>query len=459
MYLYGVTRMSIHQAISVGNLLLDAGNYRIVKQSSQKDALDAIINEQGKKLVKLAKDIVTNGLSPFDLPMVVSAAPPNGNYIVIEGNRRLTAIKLMLEPDLAQGTSIYASFRKLNKNNADAIPKVIICAIAPSKETGLVWINRKHASGLDGAGTEPWSAMAKERADAEQGKPTPALDVVNYVMTNPELDTGVKKILRGSEFPVSSLVRLIADSTVQDTVGFSLKNGKVVSDSDKNRVMEIMTEVVSVIATKKFMGKPFTVRDIDSDSQREDFINEIASKHSKKGKKQGEWVVTGTPKDLSSGKSVPVTKTKKGTPTTEERPNLVPREFKLKLPAGKVTDVFEEMKTLDVTRYRHSAAVLFRVFMEFTADGFIVKKGVKFKKDKPNLLEKLQTVMAFVLDGNIMTEKELTPVRVEINQKDSFLSPNTLNAFVHSPWMNPDPLKLKLAWNDAQLLIERLWAA
>jgi hypothetical protein len=61
----------IRQAVSVGNLLLDVSNYRIVKQESQKAARDAIIAEQGKKLVNLAEDIIEFGLNPFDLPMLI----------------------------------------------------------------------------------------------------------------------------------------------------------------------------------------------------------------------------------------------------------------------------------------------------------------------------------------------------------------------------------------------------
>ncbi len=83
-------------------LLLNVRNYRIVAQDSQKHARDAIIAEQGRKLIVLAQDIAAIGLSPFDLPMVVDAEDGNQNYVVMEGNRRLTAIQLMLDPELAK---------------------------------------------------------------------------------------------------------------------------------------------------------------------------------------------------------------------------------------------------------------------------------------------------------------------------------------------------------------------
>src|SRR5688572_30824232 len=151
--------MYIRQPISLGNLLLDLSNYRIGRQTSQKAARDAIIAEQDKKLVVLAKDIVENGLNPFDLPLVIDADDGQSNFIVIEGNRRLVAITLMLKPELADGTSLHTAFKKLNKDHADSIPRVLDCMIAPTKKAGLVWINRKHQSGLEGAGTEPWTAI------------------------------------------------------------------------------------------------------------------------------------------------------------------------------------------------------------------------------------------------------------------------------------------------------------
>lgn len=46
--------------ISVGNLILNVNNYRIVAQDSQKATRDAIIAEQGEKLVALAKDIIAD---------------------------------------------------------------------------------------------------------------------------------------------------------------------------------------------------------------------------------------------------------------------------------------------------------------------------------------------------------------------------------------------------------------
>jgi hypothetical protein len=455
--------MYIRQGISVGNLLLDLSNYRHGKAASQKEARDAIIAEQGKKLVNLAKDIAQNGLNPFDLPLVIDADDGNKNFIVIEGNRRLTAVNLMMKPELAEGTPVHAAFKRLNKNHADAIPKVFDCVIAPNKKTGLIWINRKHANGLEGAGTEQWSSMAKARADAEQGTARPDLDAVNYVLTNSKLDAGLRAFLEGSKFNITTLERLLTTKEAQAAVGFSVQEGKLVSEENGDWLRDILTDIVSIIATGEHNGEKFTERNIDSQAKRTAFSTSVISNHPKKAKADKPWVVTGKPTPIK----LPATVSAKSgnstsTPSTDDQPNLIPKKFKLELPSGKINDIFTELKKLDVINYRHAASVLFRVFFELTLDAYITKHGISLPIDgKGHTIDKLSVRLAKVVEhskeNNLFTEKELKPINVAIADKNSLVAPDTLNAYVHSLWLNPDPLQLKLTWVNVQLFIERLW--
>lgn len=452
--------MHIRQPISVGNLLLDIANFRIVKQDSQKQARDAIIAEQGKKLVNLAKDIIAVGLNPFDLPLVIDAADGNNNFIVIEGNRRLAAIQLMLKPELAENTSLHGSFKKLNKHHADAIPQVMDCVIAPNREAGQVWIDRKHKIGLDGAGTEEWSAMSSARADAFYGKPRPELDVVNFVLSLPQLDPKLRSVLEGSKFKITSLARLLEATEVQDAIGFSVQGGKVISDQDKERIKGIFKEVVTIIAEGKHDGKKFTERDIDTDEHRLTFLDKLLPKHPKKKKAASPWVVSAKPVDVQLKDKKKV----KSTPTTEEQVNLIPRKFKLELPAGKINDIFVELKELDATRRRHAVSVLFRVFFDFTLDDYIAKHGIVLPKHKSGQIDdSMKTRFGRVIDHvnktSLLSTKEMKPINVAYGNVNSFTAPDTLNAYVHSRWMNPNPLELKLSWANFQLFIERLWTS
>src|ERR1043165_1243992 len=144
------------KAIRVTDILLDTGNYRTGKQDDQRKAFKALIEEQKGKLVVLAKDIIENGLSPLETIMVYAAPGEKNRYVVIEGNRRIAAMKLALQPDLASDTTWHKAFQRVHRVAPGQIPKKIICKIAPSKEDAYPWIQRRHDTGLRGAGLNPW---------------------------------------------------------------------------------------------------------------------------------------------------------------------------------------------------------------------------------------------------------------------------------------------------------------
>lgn len=456
--------MYIKQGVSVGNLLLDLHNYRITKQTSQKSAREAIIAEQGTKLVKLASDIIEHGLNPFDLPMIVDAEDGQHNFTVVEGNRRLTAINLLLDPELAKDTPIHTAFVKLNKNHNDAIPKVIDCVIAPNKQSALIWINRKHANGLDGAGTEHWSSMSKARADVEQGISRPSMEIVNFVLAQSDLAATVRQHLEGAKFNITTLDRLVSTSELQNAAGFTIQSGKPTSETNENWLKLFLTDLVTTIALGQRKGQKFTERDVDAPDKREHFIAELVKDHPKKPPTAKEWNISGTPKPTSIA-SKPAVKASgtKSTVSTEDQPNLIPRKFKLELPSGKVNDIFIELRKLDVVTYRHSVSVLMRVFIELTIQQHIDFNSIDLPKDKAGYAtDKLSTRLRFVLEhiekSNLLAKNVLKPVRVALDNKDSLLAPDTLNSYVHSPWMNPDPLQLKLAWANIQPFVEFIWA-
>ena len=457
--------MAIRSAISIGNLLLDLSNYRHGKSASQKEARDAIIADQGKKLVSLANDILENGLNPSDLPIVVDAEDGNGNFIVIEGNRRLTTAKLLIEPELGQGTPIYNAFKRLSKAHGDAIPKVFDCVVVPSKKIGLTWINRKHASGLEGAGTEGWSSIAKARAEADQGAARPDLDVVNFVLSNPDLDGELREHLEGSGFSITTLNRILTTQEAQPNLGVSIKDGRLVSNENVDWLRTVLTEIVNVIAKGEHDGNKFTERNIDALEKRIQFVDSITSRWPRSKKSKSEWIVSGSP---VTGKrpTTEIKPTRKpstpSTDTTEDRSELIPKKFKLELPSGKINDVWDELKKLDVVKYRHAVSVLFRVFLEFSLDCYIQKFDIDLPRDGrgrtiDSLKTRLERVLTHITESKLMTDEELKPIRQAISNKESLLAPDTLNAYVHSPWLNPDPIQLKVAWNNAQLFIEKLW--
>ena len=106
------------EKIRIANLHLDLRNFRFEEQHSQKEAIATMIADQKNKLVALAKDIFENGLNPTDLIIVVRLNEGNNQYRVLEGNRRVTCLKLINNPSLIPNefANIRRQFQRLAAN-------------------------------------------------------------------------------------------------------------------------------------------------------------------------------------------------------------------------------------------------------------------------------------------------------------------------------------------------------
>ena len=95
------------RTVRVGNLLLDPQNTRI-PTAHQTDDQRALLHElvAHEEVLGLAKSIASLGLFPSERMVVM----PYGRYfLVLEGNRRLAAIRLLLNPELAARGKIWIS--------------------------------------------------------------------------------------------------------------------------------------------------------------------------------------------------------------------------------------------------------------------------------------------------------------------------------------------------------------
>ena len=450
--------------------MLDVDNYRVGHQDGQPQSIRAIIEEQEEKLKVLAEDIITNGLSPIEIFMVAPVKGSKNQYSVIEGNRRTTAIKLVLNPDLAIGTILEKQFKKLHEQYENSVPQEIECVVVPSKKDGLIWIQRRHDRGLKGAGVEDWSSTARDRADADLGKPTPAKDVREFVLSNTQLSAELQKKISGSKFNNTNLTRLLGTSYIRGVLGLKADKESLTSNTAPEWLLKILTDMVVAIATEEFEGATFSESTIDKKDQREQFIDKLVKKHPKPSKTVKNWAIKSDQKVTTSNtpNTSPNTGATKPTPSSADRKQLIPKTCTIKIPDGKSNNIYHELKKLSLDgkdNYSNAVAVLFRVFIEFGLERYIkensislpscVKNGKTYTKD--TLADKLNTAMGFMESNAAMTKKDLKPIRNAMSNPNSLISTETLNAYVHHASFNPKPLELKTSWDDMQAFITILW--
>ena len=137
--------------LNIDELEFDKQNPRLPTTVSTKES--EIIKYLATKtgIEDLMISIGENGF--FDGEAIV-ATPANGKYTVLEGNRRLVALKLLQDPDLA------GNRRSITRASEDAKkkPTDIPAYIVNSRDDALQYLGFRHISGV-----QRWDPLAKAR--------------------------------------------------------------------------------------------------------------------------------------------------------------------------------------------------------------------------------------------------------------------------------------------------------
>ena len=442
--------------IRVTDILLDTGNYRTGKQDDQRKAIKALIEEQKGKLVVLAKDIIENGLSPLESVMVYAVPGEKNRYVVIEGNRRIAAMKLALQPDLATDTTWHKAFQKVHKLAPGHIPRKIICKIAPSKEDAYPWIQRRHDTGLKGAGLESWQALATLRARAAQGKSAPEYDALEFVLTHGQLDLDVQERVMGQDFPITNLQRLLSSAYIVEQMDLEKGDPDLTSTASKKWVLAMLRDFVTIISREEYENhKPFAVKDIYSAADQKRFYHKILTKHPKPARSAKRWTVSANANLTDIDRAKP--KRKRPKKSTHERKKLIPANTDVLPPVGRANDILHELRKLHVEDFRNAISVLFRVFIEFSVEEYMNRRAVPGVTSADKLYQKIKAVTKHMEANGIMTKKDLIAANKAGNDPNSMFSTVQLNAYVHNQNFYPSASELKTSWDNLEPFIVKLW--
>lgn len=432
--------------LETGLLSVDLGNFRIGDQETTRDAYHAMILEEGEDIANLADDIIKLGLSPAELFIVCPDPDKKGHFVVCEGNRRMTAIRLLENPALASGTSVHSRFVALAKQYALKPLKRVSCVVMDDKESAFVWIERKHRD-LGGRGVAQWGATATGRADAFRGKIRASRAVLDHLRARRLLPGTLEASLSRQ---TTNLDRVFQMPYLASALGVKIeKDGTITYDNgDQKRGDDLLLRMV-----KRMAVAGFTVDKIRHLSDRKDFIDEFAD-HAVLAEPTEEPPPSGTAKH----KTTKATKAKRRAASPLERTTLAlrGREFTLVISEPRLNALYEEALHLNPDNLPNSAAILTRVFLELSTDHYLTKakaalpkahvdKGRRYWSDIGISLKEKISVALKLLDpaGNDPSLKE---VRKALSTSDALHSVQALHDFIHHIKSDPDPKEVKRIW-------------
>ena len=235
---------------SPANLLIDVENPRLPQPNvGQRDAQRAIAHDQERKLVALAKDIVQNGLNPAELPIIMPLNDDLKRYVVLEGNRRLVALKALENPEWlvgAVGPIVVAAMRKLSSDYQEAPIELIRCLAVKSREEAQHWIELRHTGENEGAGIVRWGSDEAARFRSRTVGLEAHSQALNFLEERGDLTPEERR-----KVPAASYKRLIGTPEVRAKLGVEVQEGKLLLLAAADPVAKALLHVAKDLASRK----------------------------------------------------------------------------------------------------------------------------------------------------------------------------------------------------------------
>lgn len=462
-----------YRRIKLTNLLVNTQNYRYDPVNSQIEAIHVMVREQKTKLYKLALDILEYGLNPSDLTIVSPWSKNNNLYIVHEGNRRVTTLKLLFEPELfpPEFKNLQNKFRKL-QTKYDLSPfEELMCVVFQNYDDADHWIEIKHTGEMEGAGTVRWDTEQQQRFKANKGGNTSSvLQILDLVSTSDYFDQETKN--NAQVIHITNLQRLIGDPDVRTFLGISIKNNKVKLEKTEKEVAKGLTKIINDLASKRInvndiYYKEDRLKYLETFQEHEIPTNLFEEADVKSENKTVSTLVrekssNATPlpeKNVSLDSRIEQSKLEKtksvSKPISTKRKYLIPSDFVVRPKDDRINNIYRELKQLEVDRFTNTTAVMLRVFLELSIDYFIATKQIDGVDVSKKLNQKITAVLDYLEKNNILTRKELHGVRYVLSSNTMGLT-ETLNAFVHNRFIHPSETELKTTWDNLALFIKTI---
>jgi putative uncharacterized protein (fragment) len=376
--------------IKVDLLDFDARNARLTlnEAPSQDELVQEIARVEWKSCIELLKHIVKYGqLSPLENILLLS----HGNrYIVLEGNRRLFALRL-----LNQHKPTLQLLDERKQTQVESIVKghkpitEVRAVIFEHRVDAAPWITLKHASGQGGAAMKPWRAFEKDR-DEYNRNPDNCPKTLAFFYTAINLRGSHKGfadvIDRVLENGYTNLERIITSSFFEEMTGITISGTMLRSPYGEKYVHNIVMSICEALANKEANS-----RDLNKTTGLEKFIRSIVEKHesSKTPNEKVELdakIPQAVDKQSNETPQVPSsagTQTALIEPATKKQQTRT-KQNKQKALAGftpsnlgdKLNQMVREAQKLTIHNYPEILFATYRILLDLSCDYYVKEKGI-----------------------------------------------------------------------------------
>ncbi len=226
--------------VPITDIKLDVGNPRIRDGHDEPDCISRILRKEDQ-LMALMADIAENGLTT--MPILVK--PVDDKWVVMDGNRRVTALKLLNDVSLCPEERLKPSIQTLQQAHKGNIPQSIDVLSSSNDEAIAKEVLSRHSGAQGGVGQLDWSAYLRTVYLLNHGHPPDYKRPGQYALWAEKQGIWVD-----DEFPISSLQRFFTIENLY-LLGFVIESDELVPavslDLAKRMAQMVMTDFATTL--------------------------------------------------------------------------------------------------------------------------------------------------------------------------------------------------------------------
>ncbi len=462
---------------SLGSLFLDPKNPRLPRKDTPYTQ-NEIIAELVKRndVYELAKNIADDGYGPMEL-IVVFKDEEDGKKYVLEGNRRLTACKLLHNPELAPDE--YKKKYKLQAKKIDPSDvSKLRTVLAPDRESAYKMIVRKHTKPT----VKDWKPIMKAHFYARPIEDGLSIEEASELLGVPEgdvrsaisslqlyeaskkldLDEETNNVVQDEyKFELSTFERVVTKPKGKEFLGVENdENGNVIVNIKPEEFKKGLKRIVTDLALKKEDSRSLNkTEDIEEYlTDRIDDKDRPDLSRSQPGQKLTE--IFDPPKEEGEGDETPEPEPPKPRPPRAPT-GLIPSGIVCTTENAKVKEVFKEVKKLSPRAYPNASAMSLRMLLELStyeylkAIGELIKWEAELKSKGERLpkfwVPEMKPMLNRIVNNDLIKEAQIKKtLGLIVNDKSSMPILSALNQFVHNSTWHPNEEKLRNIWKDLE---------
>ena len=384
--------------VDIDVLVPDPENPRIPPQEFETlETMLAIFRRSPNGLFKLAEDLAKVGTNPAELLNVTRLS--DHLFLVKEGNRRLTARKLLRNPEQLRGHVTPGELRRWQKLATRVTPQLSTRQLIVVGENHDPWVFRRHQGYLEGVGVDQWDREAKFRDQLKKlGKRNRAMALIDALKANfPD---------KFSQFPnrsFSIFERFMDSSDSRSQLGLDVDDNGHLKLTRGERSLRMLEEIFTDIQRPRTDPDRLTTRRINTVAGAHEYLQEIDSRIAAESSSEDE--ITLAAPDASRATARPVS----AATATTRRPRKDPDVLKsFKRPESpRLSQIFTELGKAKRYNLPNSAMVMTRVLLELSIDEYSNRVGVNFEAGDPDLAQEIQELRKFLGVNGYKVPKKL----------------------------------------------------